>query len=492
MKVPMATIPHSVYQQAISRPNGIAIVEEGRSTTYSWLVTRADQLRHEMNVGQLRGANVIVMMPRGADFIASALAVMAEGGAYIPIDIAQPAERIRSIIQDSGAALILTTAATQLPQNTTAQVLVIDSLGSASTYGPEPIRAAITDIAYVIYTSGTQGLPKGVEIEHAALRNLVDWHVSAYGVTSMTRSLHTASLSFDAAVWEIWPYLSCGASIVVAPDEVRSMPSRLVGYSRKFPVELCFLPTPIAEEVVASHAQVGWKLLLTGGDKLRLRELPNRFQLVNHYGPTEATVVTTSYRVGEITSGSTVPIGRPISGVEVLLRASSGECGRDVLEGEICIGGTQVARGYRDRPGLTAEKFVSIAGQSGRWYRSGDLARWLPGRELEFLGRIDEEQIKVRGVRVEMTEIESALLRLPKVENAAVVQLGEGSSAILVALIKCTERPLSVREMRARLSFYLPMAIVPNRFISVESLPLTVNGKLDRVVLRQMAARSIG
>ncbi|HSN85756.1 MAG TPA: amino acid adenylation domain-containing protein, partial [Thermoanaerobaculia bacterium] len=344
-------------------------------------------------------------------------------------------------------------------------------------------------MAYVIYTSGSTGKPKGVEVPHGGLSNLVAWHRRAYGVTPSDRATMLAGPAFDASVWEVWPYLASGASVHVPDAGTRSEPDRLLAWMAEQGITLAFLPTPIAEALVeTSELPEGLALraLLTGGD--RLRHAPSRplpFALVNHYGPTESSVVTTA---GEVPAGRSLPsIGRPIDGLRVWLLDRDLRRVPPGVPGELCVGGRGLARGYLGRPDLTAERFLPDPwGDGTRLYRTGDLARWRGG-ELEFLGRIDH-QVKIRGFRIELGEIEAVLREHPGVREAVVAVRERAGEGALVAYV--VPAPPSPGEGGGEageggwggegfLADRLPAYMVPSTFVILSSLPLTPNGKVD-------------
>jgi amino acid adenylation domain-containing protein len=488
---PPDTVVHRVYRQALLRPGGPAVIDGSGVTTYAALVTLAESLRTALD-GQIAGERcAAVLCPRGSDFVAAALGIMAHGAAYLPIELGQPPDRVLSMIEDSGAAVLVTVPNARLPAGIAVPTIEMDGRRNGAPADPRPLGAVEQGLAYVVYTSGTQGVPKGVEVQHDSLRNLIDWHVREYAVQPGERALHTASLSFDAAVWELWPYLSAGATVVVAPDEVRASPERILAFQRQEPSSRCFLPTPLAEEVLSSGADPGWQTLLTGGDRLRVGRSARAYTLVNHYGPTEATVVTTRFEIGREAYETCAPIGQPIAGTQVRLLDQRGDPAGPGEAGEIVIGGGQVARGYRNRPDLTAERFIAVPGRPGRWYRTGDLGRWREDGELEFLGRVDQEQLKVRGVRVEASEIEAALLRCPGVRNVAVALAGHGRKEMLVAVMSVEHTPPTPRELRAALADRLPLNLVPSRVVVVDQLPVTINGKIDRRTVSEVVAHAV-
>ena len=242
---------------------------------------------------------------------------------------------------------------TDLPANT----VTLAELSARAGQGTDPGRRPRTggDDAYAIYTSGTTGLPQATVLRHRGLRNLVDWHNHAYAVGPGTRALHTAGLSFDASVWEIWPYLSAGATVVTAPDEVRMIPSRLVGYARTHRTTKLLASTPLAQEILRTcpDDEIPWTELFTGGDVLRLSRLPSGWAHVNHYGPMEAAVVATAWRADHVPADGLAPIGQPIRGVSVRLAATDLSPVAPGSAGELLIGGPGVGHGYHDRPRLT-------------------------------------------------------------------------------------------------------------------------------------------
>ena len=298
---------------------------------------------------------------------------------------------------------------------------------------PESLPAVDPDnLAYVIYTSGSTGRPKGVELRHGGLANLVRWHRELYGVGPEDRATLAASPGFDAAVWELWPYLASGASVHLMAEEERLSAAAVVRLWAEERVTLAFLPTPLAEAVLEELdrgvAEIPLKLraLLTGGDRLhRGPAAGSPFRLMNHYGPSEYSVVTT---VAEAPAGrrSAPPIGRPVGNTRVVIVGPCGEIVPLGAAGELCISGAGLARGYLGRPDLTAERFTPypLADSSGepgaRVYRTGDRVRFLPDGQLEFLGRLDR-QVKIRGVRIEPGEVEAVLLAHPGIVEAAVV-----------------------------------------------------------------------
>jgi amino acid adenylation domain-containing protein len=337
------------------------------------------------------------------------------------------------------------------------------------------------DLAYVVYTSGSTGTPKGVPVEHAALANLVDWHRSAFALEAGDQCTQIASPGFDAAAWEIWPTLAAGATLHVVPEPLRSDPAGLRDWLVAQRITVTFLPTALAEPAIglAWPADCALRYLLTGGDALTRRPPPDLgFAVVNNYGLCETAVVATSGVVDPLGEGPPT-IGRPISGIvaEVLDAA-----GNPAAEGELVIGGVAVATGYLGRPELTVERFLD--GPDGRRYRTGDRVRLRTNGEIEFLGRTDD-QLSIRGFRVEPGEVAAALSGHPAVDTSVSVGVGRSSGdRQLVAYLVPTgaERP-NRAELSAFLGAVLPEHMVPSRFVWLDALPMTEHGKIDRDAL---------
>jgi amino acid adenylation domain-containing protein len=424
-----------VSAQAARTPDAAAVVEGEHRLPYAELEARARAL-----AGRLRALGVGpevpvgVCMERGADLVVALLGVLHAGGAYLPLDPSYPAERLAFLVEDAAVPVLLT----QPHLRTRLEPLV--PAGTA-VLGPEETApgaqggrarpagggARPANLAYLIYTSGSTGRPKGVMVSHAGLRNLVAWHRREYRVAPGDRTTQVATPAFDASTWEIWPALAAGATLHVPDDATRAAPDALAAWLAAEAIDLSFLPTPLAEAVLAAPTPPGIRLraLLTGGDRLtRVPPQALPFPLVNHYGPTENSVVATRAPV-EVPAADAAapPIGRPIDNVRVYVVDRWMNPVPVGVPGELLIGGEGLARGYLREPALTAERFVPdpFGEEPGsRLYRTGDLVRHRPDGSLEFLGRLDH-QVKVRGVRIEPGEIEAALRGHPAVADAVVV-----------------------------------------------------------------------
>jgi acyl-coenzyme A synthetase/AMP-(fatty) acid ligase/acyl carrier protein len=351
----------------------------------------------------------------------------------------------------------------------------------------------------VIYTSGSTGEPKGVEITHASLENLIHWHQEAFAVVSSDRAAQVASPGFDAAVWELWPYLTAGAAVYVPDDETVKTPVVLRDWLVRCGITKAFVPTPMAEQLMCLEwpANTALRFLLTGADTLRNHPpatLP--FAVVNNYGPTECTVVATSGVVQPGLCSDCVPsIGRPISNVQVYI-LDEHLCQVPVnTPGELYIGGAGVARGYRNRPDLTAERFIRnpFSDQTElRLYRTGDAGSYLPDGQIAFLGRTDD-QVKIRGYRVELGEVAAVLNRHPMIQTSVVIAREEAPGdkrliAYIVPEAKADKKSeLTDNMLREFLRTSLPEYMVPAMFCRMDALPLTASGKIDRNALPEPA-----
>jgi amino acid adenylation domain-containing protein len=423
-----------------------AVVDGGESVTYAELDRFAGKLAgrlRELGAGPERV--VALHLPPGIDFVASALSVMKAGAAYLPLGSDLPAARVQHIIEDAGACAVVHSGGTAGYGRAAVDLrdeARIERCAPIDDRAGEPLG-----LAYVMYTSGSTGAPKGVAVTHLGLANLVAWHRGFHAVTEQDRASQVASLDFDAAVWEIWPYLSCGATLVVAPRDLRLEPAALFDWLRRERITRCFLPTPLAEAMLAEPVPEGLRLrtMLVGGDRLHRNPaatLP--FEIVNHYGPTEATVVATCERLAREGDGADRPpaIGLPISNMRAYLLDNALRPTPAGVPGELYIAGIGVARGYLGQPRETAERFLPDpfgAAPGARMYHTGDRARRLSDGRLEFLGRSDH-QVKIRGYRIETGEIEHALERHSAVRRAAVIaETGGPAGAFLAGYVEAAD-----------------------------------------------------
>ena len=482
-------LPAMIASRALKSPDAPALVQAGRAISFAELDRLASKVAASLRSAGLQPDEPVgVYFESSIEFVAASLGVWKAGGAYLPIDPAYPIERATYILSDSGAPAVITRSGLAKAVNSDRwKTLVIEELPPADF--PQDAPVAAEGLAYVIYTSGSTGQPKGVEITHGNLVNLVEWHNREFSVTSQDRATQIAGPGFDAAVWEIWPYLAAGASIHFPIREARLSGVQLRDWLLAEKITVSFVPTVLAEEVLGLEwpAQASLRFLLTGGDALHSfpsEALP--FQVVNNYGPTECTVVATSAPVAASQSDQGAPaIGRAILNTSIYLLDEGGREVADGEAGELYIGGASVGRGYRNRPDLTADSFVhtSVRGKIERVFRTGDLVRKLPDGQFAFVGRADD-QIKIRGFRIEPHEIASVLNRHPLVLSSAVAARSDSAEKRLVAYIVPTEgAEIWDRDLREILTRHLPDYMVPANFVLMDRIPVTPNGKLDKAAL---------
>ncbi len=493
-------------RQVRATPEAPALRFAGRESSYDQLNRQANRLAHRLMArGVGPDALVGVAMERSVDLVVSLLAVLKAGGAYVPLDPDYPAERLAYLLDDSGVGLLLTQHALRerLPSNAGVECLCMDEGHDepAIEHDPAP-RLHPGHLAYVLYTSGSTGRPKGAGNSHGALYNRLAWMQQAYGLDAHDRVLQKTPFSFDVSVWEFfWPLMTGACLVVADPGEHRD-PARLIATIRREGVTtLHFVPSMLQaflhEEAVATCT--GLRRIVCSGEALPVEAQARVFErlpdaaLYNLYGPTEAAIDVTHWTCRD-DGGDAVPIGHPIAN----LRTHVLDAGLSPVpvgcSGELYLGGVGLARGYHRRPGLTAERFVPDPFQPGeRLYRTGDLARHRDDGALEYLGRLDH-QVKLRGQRIELGEIEARLREAPGVREAAVLALPADTPTYLVAylVLDAGDPAARLEAARRHLRERLPEHMLPTRWETLEHMPLSPNGKLDRKALPAPAAIATG
>lgn len=502
---------HQLFErQAGKTPEKIALVCGDATISYFELNQRADHIAaHLKAAGVGSGGFVAVFMDRSIDLVAALLAVLKTGAAYVPMDPAFPVERVKFMLSDTRAAVLLTQEhlASALPESS-ARVLLLEELlhKPPGANGHAVAELPADSLAYVIYTSGSTGTPKGVQIPHSALVNHALAMIDCYKLTRRDRVLQFASISFDVAAEEIFPTLLSGGTLVLHPQ--RASMTAFLEFVEQHALTVLNLPTSFWQEMVSEMERTrallasSVRLLIVGNEKALVqtyeswrRLVGDRVEWVNAYGLTETTITSTVFRPGHTglsgLGSGVVPIGRPIQNVRAYVLDSDLKPVPQGQSGELYIGGAGLAIGYQNLPELTRTRFLPdpFRQESGaRMYKTGDLARALPDGTLEFLGRADE-QVKIRGFRIEPAEIEAVLLKHPGVRQAAVVarelKLGENR---LVAYVAATNAPKLLPELRQQLQKQLPDYMVPAGFVPLEALPLLPNGKVDRRRLPEPAS----
>ncbi|MFE9557694.1 amino acid adenylation domain-containing protein [Streptomyces sp. NPDC006703] len=499
---PVTAAVHEVFaRQAAATPDAVAVQEDGGSVSYAELDARSSQLAHHLrSLGVASETPVGVLLDRGAELIATLLAVWKAGGAYIPMDPAWPAERVSAMAADAGAPVVLTAARYgERFAGFAGELVLTDADADARALAALPVTAPevpadLDRLAYLIYTSGSTGRPKGVAVEHRGLANHLRWAVAELVSRGSGGSAVFSSTAFDLAVPNVWAPLLAGQRVVMLPQDMdlSELGERLAA---RGPYSFLKL-TPGHLDILAHQLTPGQSAQLAGvvvaaGEALPgplARDWVERLgagRLINEYGPTEASVGTCVHPVPDGEQAPVVPIGRPLPGMAMYVLDETLRPVPTGSVGELYVGGTGVARGYADRPELTAEKFVPdpFAGGGRRLYRTGDLVRWLPGGHVEFLGRTDH-QVKIRGYRVEPGEAQAVLADHPGVREAVVIARTDDAGTVRLAgyfVPACN--PVGADELAAFCGELLPDYLLPSSFTALDAIPLNANGKLDRAAL---------
>jgi len=493
---------HELFEaQAVRTPNSVAVEFSGEFISYAELNGRANTLaNHLLNRGVEPGTSVGLSLNRSVELIVGMLAILKACAAYVPLDPESPPDRLKLLLEDCSILHVVTNSecALRLPPLTQERVVLIDEqpakLAGTEQQNPKTPGSS-TDLAYVMYTSGSTGIPKGTLIPHRAVLRLVR-HTNYLEFSSDLVFLQYAPVCFDASTFEIWGALLNGARLVVAPPGILSL-EQLGRLIRECRISTLWLTAGLFNQMVDHRLEDlrGLKHLLTGGEALSpshvsraLVALPGS-QLINGYGPTENTTFTCCYRLPRSwPSTRPVPIGHPISNTGVHVLDQNMRPVPVGVPGELYAGGDGLALGYLKRPELTAERFVSNPFETGSvLYRTGDLVRWAPDGTLEFLRRLDN-QVKIRGHRIEPGEVENVLAQVPWVESSAVVAQDRGGTKQLVAYVVARANSNSSKDqLRPFLASKLPAYAVPAHVFIVTELPLTTNGKIDRRALEQRA-----
>ena len=489
---------HELFErQAAATPDAVALIFEGERLSYQELNQRANKLAHYFcSLGLTHGARVGICLERGLEMIVALLAILKAGGAYLPLDPEYPKERLAFMLVDAQPEVVLTTQ--RLHENLAkheARVVCLDTererIARQSSENPHGLIFD-EDLAYVIYTSGSTGQPKGVMISHRAVCNHMQWIAGEFPLEERDRMLLKYSISFDAAVEEIFHPLITGASLViVAPGRQYDIEHLVQLMCEEQVTAIDVVPTMLKALIDDERiTQCGTLRRVTSGGEVLSAELEHRVygqlgevELVNMYGPTETAITATYHRCALGRDERTVAVGRPVANARVYVLDENLEPAPEGIVGEICIGGKGLAWGYLNRPQLTAEKLIPdpFSGEAGaRLYQTGDLGRYSASGNMEYVGRIDN-QVKVRGFRIELGEIEARLKEHEAVKDAAVVVRdgAEGNKRLLAYVIADRERAIAPDELRQYLKDKLPEYMLPAAVVLLEALPLTAGGKVD-------------
>ncbi len=503
-------IPQLFEQQVENTPDAIAVVFEKEQLTYYELNQRANQLAHYLkSLGVRPEVLVGICVERSIEMVVGLLGILKAGAAYVPLDPAYPPEGLAYMVSDAEISVLLTQNkwTSQLPEHQ-AQVICLDSdWEKIALYSQENPTETNTgeNLAYLIYTSGSTGKPKGVMISHQALNRFTQTAISEYQITASDRVLQFASINFDVAVEEIYPCLCTGATLVLRTDEMLGDLQTFFQACEDLQLTVLDLPTAYWHQLAAELANTdvtlpeSLRLAIIGGERVLPEPVKSwqeyviksgksdRLRLINAYGPTETTVSATLYRIPSRTSSTNceVPIGRPLAHLQTYILDSHLQPVPIGVPGELHIGGDSLARGYLNRPELTDEKFIPnpFSQEPGaRLYKTGDLVRYLPDGNIEFLGRIDH-QVKIRGFRIELGEIESALSSHEQVQQCVVIAHEDNPGNKHLVAYVVTDNDINISALKEHLKQQLPNYMVPSVFVRLETLPLTANGKVNKKAL---------
>ncbi|WP_318849374.1 amino acid adenylation domain-containing protein, partial [Chryseobacterium sp. JV558] len=488
---------HLFEKQAVSTPDHIALIFEDNQLTYKELDEKSNQLAHYLiTQGVSNEMLVPICVSRSLEMIIGIFAIIKAGGAYVPIDPNHPESRIETILEDCAAKVILT-------QQTFKSGLLSDQkIRTIALDTEEPLwenasklslnREILEDqLVYVIYTSGTTGKPKGVMIGHGALHHYCTYFKHYFGLKDSDRILNQANFSFDASIEEIFPMLLSGGSVVLST--FGNNIENLFFECEKHSISILSTNPYVLEYLnsMEDYTKYTFRILISGGDTLKanhVNHIRTAFNIYNTYGPTENTICSTYYFLEE--SKEIIPIGKPLANTEAYILDSDLKLVPLGVAGELFLGGVQLSRGYLNRPELTAEKFISHPFKEGeRLYRTGDLGRWLADGNIEFMSRNDD-QVKIRGYRIELGEIESQLDRMEGIQQSVVLAVGDGASEKQLVAYYVSAAALGIDDLKNHLKAVLPEYMVPKIYMHLDSLPLTVNGKIDRRALPMPDARA--
>jgi amino acid adenylation domain-containing protein len=464
------TIIDLFEEQAGLTPDHVAIVYDEKKITYKELNERSNQLAAYLrkNYAVQPDDLIGIKLERREQIVIAILGVLKSGAAYFPIDAEYPESRIAYMVEDSRCKVMI-------DEEELERFQAVRSMHSKNNL---PSIVQPRHLAYVIYTSGSTGKPKGVMIAHGSLVNLCVWHKQVLGVTTLDRASLYVRVAFDASVMELFPYLIAGAALFVIPKDIHLDFYLLSEFCHSNQLTICAFPPPILEQFVEFENN-DLRYLITGGDKLRKPKQKN-YKIVNQYGTTEATVVSTNYILDSNDPSAKPSIGRPIYNTQVYILDANEQLVPVGIPGEVCIGGEGLARGYLHNEELTREKFTENPFRKGeRIYKTGDLCRWTEDGNIEYLER-KNNQVKIRGFRVELGEVETALQRYKGVDNAVAMakELSDGEQ-IIVAYV-ASKQELSMHELRNYLKEILPEFMIPKYIVRLDTLPVTSNGKIDR------------
>ncbi|WP_051411450.1 non-ribosomal peptide synthetase [Ruminococcus flavefaciens] len=501
------TIVELFEEQVKKTPDNSAVVFEDKSLTFAEFNAKANSLAHKLReLGVKPDDFVAIIAERSIEMMCGIYGIIKSGGAYVPIDPNYPDDRITFMLGDCKPKAILRYTSVNIPLDTEIPIIDLadDKVWEGASENPEHVNKP-EDLIYCIYTSGTTGKPKGVPNRHRGLINRINWMDGKYPIGKGDTVLQKTTFTFDVSVWEIiWWSLKGARCALLSPGGERE-PEMICDAIQKYNVTtMHFVPSMLSmfEEYIENLKDLNKKIsslrnVFASGEALKTIHVQRfysiakanglKMKLANFYGPTEASIDVTYYDCQE-SDVNLVPIGKPIDNTQIYVVSNGKFCGIGV-PGELCIAGDGLAREYLNRPELTAEKFVKNPFGEGRMYRSGDLARWLPDGNIEYLGRIDE-QVKIRGFRIELGEIESHIRKIDGIKDCAVIVREDDNGDKAIYAYFTSDSDISIHSIKSALSANLPDYMVPAYIMRIDSIPVTPNGKLDRKGLPVIKAKA--
>ncbi|MEH1805764.1 amino acid adenylation domain-containing protein [Nostoc sp.] len=497
---------HQLFEEQVElTPDAVAVVFEDQQLTYQQLNCRANQLAHYLqSLGVSTDVLVGICVERSLDMVVGLLGILKAGGAYVPLDPNYPQERLAFMLEDAQVSVLLTqhSLLDRLPQHQAHLVFLDTDWQMISQSSQDNLISAVqaTNLAYVIYTSGSTGKPKGVAMNQLALCNLILWQLQNNTISTGAKTLQFAPISFDVSFQEMFSTWFSGGTLFLITEELRRDTSALLGFLQEKAIERLFIPFVALQQL--AEVAIGGELLnshlreiITAGEQLQITPAISQWlsklndcTLHNHYGPSESHVIITFTLNNSVETWPLLPpIGRPIANTQIYILDKYLQPISVGVAGELHIGGISLARGYLNRPELTQQRFIPnpfSTDPDSRLYKTGDLARYLPDGNIEYLGRIDN-QVKVRGFRIELGEVEAVLSQHGDVEGCCIIAREDTPGdkrlvAYVVAHQHCTP---TINELRQFLKAKLPDYMVPNAFVMLEEMPLTPSGKVDRRAL---------
>jgi len=485
--IPTICIHEVVEKQAIQNPNTIAVQDAKQNITYRELNTKSNQLATYLQARNVqKGASVAVFLERSVDVIISIMGIMKAGAVYVPVEIATPEKRIGYILENANAKTLITQENLQERLNPFAKdlkhIITIDT-AKLNEYATNTLAPVLpTDIAYIIYTSGSTGVPKGVPIAHRSFVNMMTDKIKRFDIQQKDIVSQITSLSFDASISEIFLALFSGATLVIIPEDIKKSGIELISYLKTHKITVSTL-TPAYISVLDKKEKLPLRTLISGGEKAKTEDVAHYAKYLNYinaYGPTEASICVSYYKVDSENIGQNIPIGKPLANTKLYVLDKHKNPQPIGVSGELYIGGIGLTAGYVGKEELTKKAFIKSPFKNAEIiYKTGDMVKWLPDGNLLFVERVDF-QVKIRGHRIELGEIENTVQKYPGLkENAVIHKTSENESFLVCFYSSENNTDIESKALKTFLKTYLPDYMIPVKFIKLEALPLTTNGKID-------------